>query len=363
LGHRLDDGTWKLRRYSMHGLGSLLVPEGFAEKLWREALEKNGKADFSRWADLVVAHRITMSRPDALRRTAKELGLRPFDFALQIPLHDGTGKPVYRTGVCKRDHVTSTGCPTPQDPCPYRNSCPLARPVHAVTRYVDDPHKLSSQPVYDRELGKCLELNWSYSTRGPKLYPTTLAWFAREHLTPNEPRYRSEGAVLRPVPQVLVPHPLTGGPIATGRRQLLIERRGEEWVDREEVERATLQPVEDEALKDLVRDVGISQVTRYAQVDKRELVRWLAGRKKLGPRRRAKVLQALHSILSAQAQARTVLRAHPNRTQLAKQLGISPRTLRRYTHGHRAIAPDLLPRILTPGSPQPRRRPRSKSRH
>jgi transcriptional regulator with XRE-family HTH domain len=256
----------------------------------------------------------------------------------------------------------STGCPTPQDPCPYRNSCPLARPVHAVTRYVDDPHKLLSQPVYDRELGKCLDLNWSYSTRGAKLYPTTLAWFAREHLTPNEPRYRSEGAVLRPVPQVLVPHPLTGGPIATGRRQLLIERRGEEWVDREEVERATLQPVEDEALKDLVRDVGISQVTRYAQVDKRELVRWLAGRKKLGPRRRAKVLQALHSILNAQAQARTVLRAHPNRTQLAKQLGISPRTLRRYTHGHRPIPPDLLPRILTPAPRSPEADPTG-SRH
>jgi hypothetical protein len=74
-------------------------------------------------------------------------------------------------------------------------------------------------------------------------------------------------------------------------------------------------------------------------------------------------VQALHSILTEQAQARTVLRSHPNRTQLAKQLGISPRTLRRYTHGHRPIPPDLLPRILTPSSPQPRRRPRSKSRH
>lgn len=225
---------------------------------------------------------------------------------------------------------------------------------------MDDPHKLSSQPVYDRELGKCLDLNWSYSTRGPKLYPTTLAWFAREHLTPNEPRYRFEGAVLRPTPQVLVPHPLTGGPIATGRRQLLIERRGEEWVDREEVERATLQPVEDEALKDLVRDVGISQVTRYAQVDKRELVRWLVGRKKLGPRRRAKVLQALHSILTEQAQARTVLRAHPNKAELARRLGVDRKTLWRYETGARPIPPDLLPRILNPDAPEPGR-PRTSS--
>jgi hypothetical protein len=176
----------------MHGLGSLLVPEGFAPKLWREALEKNGKADFSRWADLVVAHRITMSRPDALLRTAKELGLRPFDFALQIPLHDGTGKPVYRTGVCKRDHVTSTGCPSASRPLPAPQLLP-ARPPRARSHPIRGrPAQTSlSQPVYDRELGKCLELNWSYSTRGPKLYPTTLAWFAREHLTPNEPRYRT----------------------------------------------------------------------------------------------------------------------------------------------------------------------------
>ena len=73
---------------------------------------------------------------------------------------------------------------------------------------------------------------------------------------------------------------------------------------------------------------------------------------------REALLQALHSILSAQAQARALLRSHPNRTQLTKQLGISPRTLRRYTHGHRPIPPDLLPRILTPSSPQPRRKPR-----
>jgi len=257
----------------------------------------------------------------------------------------------------------STGCPTPQDPCPYRNSCPLARPVHAVTRYVDDPHKLLSQPVYDRELGKCLDLNWSYSARGAKLYPTTLAWFAREHLTPNEPRYRSEGAVLRPVPQVLVPHPLTGGPIATGRRQLLIERRGEEWIDREEVERATLQPAGDEPLKDLVRSIGINTLAEQAKVNYRKLRWWLVGKQNLGPRRRAKVLQALHSILSAQAQARTVLRAHPNRTQLAKQLGISPRTLRRYTHGHRPIPPDLLPRILNPGTAGPGRPTRRRATH
>jgi hypothetical protein len=191
---------------------------------------------------------------------------------------------------------------------------------------VDDPHKLSSQPVYDRELGKCLDLNWSYTTRGPKLYPTTLAWFAREHLTPNEPRYRSEGAVLRPVPQVLVPHPLTGGPIATGRRQLLIERRGEEWIDREEVERATLQPAEDEALKDLVRSIGINTLAEQAKVNYRKLRWWLVGKQNLGPRRRAKVLQALHSILSAQAQARTVLRAHPNRTKLARN-SASPQEL------------------------------------
>jgi DNA-binding transcriptional regulator YdaS (Cro superfamily) len=346
LGCRLDDGTWKVRRYSMHGLGSLQLPKRFAEELWREALAKNGKADFSRWANLPVAHRITMSRPDALKRTGKELGLRPFDFALQIPLHDGTGKPVYRTGVCKRDHVTSTGCPTPQDPCPHRNSCPLARPVHAVTRYVDDPHTLHSHPVYDRELGMRLALNWSYSTRGAKLYPTTLAWFARAHLTPNEPRYRPTGAVLQPTPQVLVPHPLTGGPIATGRRQLLIERRGEEWVDREEVERATLQPVEDETLRTLVRDVGPSRVARCSGVHRVHISNWLAGKKKLGPRRRAKVEQALYSLLTQQAQARTVLRSHPKKSELARRLGVDRKTLWRYETGARPIPPDLLPRIL-----------------
>jgi hypothetical protein len=230
--------------------------------------------------------------------------------------------------------------------------------VHAVTRYVDDPHKLLSQPAYDRELGKCLDLNWSYSTRGAKLYPTTLAWFAREHLTPNEPRYRPTGAVLRPTPQVLVPHPLTGGPIATGRRQLLIERRGEEWVDREEVERATLQPAGDEVLKDLVRSIGINTLAEQAKVNYRKLRRWLVGKQNLGPRRRAKVLQALHSILSAQAQARTVLRAHPNKAELARRLGVDRKTLWRYKTGARPIPPDLLPRILTPGSPQPRRKPR-----
>jgi hypothetical protein len=357
LGHRLDDGTWKVRRSSMHGLGSLQLPRGFAEELWRDALSKNGKADFSRWANLPVAHRITMSRPDALKRTGKELGLRPFDFALQIPVHDGTGKPVYRTGVCTRDGITNTGCPDLQGPCPHRETCPLARPVHAVTRYVDDPHTLHSQPVYDRELGKCLDLNWPYSTRGAKLYPTTLAWFAREHLTPNEPRYQSEGAVLRPT-QVLVPHPLTGGPIATGRRQLLIERRGEEWIDQEEVERATLQPVEDETLRTLVRDVGPSRVARCSGVHRVHISNWLAGKKKLGPTRRAKVLQALHSILSTQAQARAALLSYPNRSELARRLGVDRKTLWRYATGARPIPPDLLPRILTPGSPEPRRRPR-----
>jgi transposase len=76
------------------------------------------------------------------------------------------------------------------------------------------------------------------------------------------------------VPQVLVPHPLTGGPIATGRRQLLIERRGEEWVDLEEVERATLQPVEDETLRTLVRDVGPSRVARCSGVHRVDLPRF-----------------------------------------------------------------------------------------
>ena len=355
LGHRLDDGTWKLRRYSMHGLGSLLLPEGFAEELWREALAKNGKVDFSKWADLVAAHRITMSRPDALRRGAKGLGLRPFDFALQIPAHDGTGKPAYRTGVCKRDHVTSTGCPTPQDPCPHRNSCPLARPVHALTRYVDDPHKLHGQPVYDRELGMRLDLNWSYSTRGAKLYPTTLAWFAREHLTPNEPRYRFDDAVLHPIPQVLIPHPLTGGPIATGRRQLLIERRGEEWVDREEVDRTILKPDGDEALKTLARDIGPNRVARSSGVHRVHISNWLAGKKNLRPGRRAKVEQAIHSIIAEQTQARTLLRSHAKKSEIARRLGVDRKTLWRYA-GARPIPPDLLSRILDLGKKDGRAR-------
>lgn len=78
---------------------------------------------------------------------------------------------------------------------------------------------------------------------------------------------------------------------------------------------------------------------------------------------REALLQALHSILSAQAQAGAALLSYPNRSELTRRLGVDRKTLWRYETGARPIPPDLLPHILTPSSPQPRRRPRSKSRH
>jgi hypothetical protein len=45
--------------------------------------------------------------------------------------------------------------------------------------------------------------------------------------------------------------------------------------------------------------------------------------------------------------------------ELARKFGVDRKTLWRYATGARPIPPDLLPRILTPSSPQPRRRPRS----
>jgi len=364
LGHRLDDGTWRLSRYSLHGLGSLTLPEGFAEELWRQALEQNGEINASKWAALPAAYRITISRPDILKRTASALGCRPFDFALQIPVHTSLG-PAYRSGVCRRDGLATTGCHDPRSPCRYRKRCPLARPIRALAPHTDYVAQIPTKPTYDRETGPEVELNWSYSEHKSHLYPQTLAAFARRHLTPDEPRYKASArsrsghptGLVEQTPQLLLPHPLTAGPLATGRRQLLIERRASEWVEDEEIEESVLHPSdEDEALKDLVRDVGISQVARHAQVDKRELVRWLVGRKNLGPRRRAKVEQALYSLLTQQAQARAVLRSHPNKSELARRLGADRKTLWRYETGGRPIPPNLVARILTTSlEPRPRR--------
>jgi len=50
-----------------------------------------------------------------------------------------------------------------------------------------------------------------------------------------------------------------------------------------------------------------------------------------------------------------VLRAHPNKAELARRLGVDRKTLWRYTQGHRPIPPDLLPRILNPDAPEPGR--------
>jgi hypothetical protein len=44
--------------------------------------------------------------------------------------------------------------------------------------------------------------------------------------------------------------------------------------------------------------------------------------------------------------------------ELARKFGVDRKTLWRYETGARPIPPDLLPRILTPSSPQPRRKPR-----
>jgi len=67
--------------------------------------------------------------------------------------------------------------------------------------------------------------------------------------------------------------------------------------------------------------------------------------------------QAIRSLPTEQAQARAALRAHPNKVELARHLGVDRKTLWRYATGARPIPPHLLPRILTPAPRSPERQP------
>jgi hypothetical protein len=361
MGHHLDDGSWRLDKYSRHGTGHLVLPEGFLEDMWKEVLAEDGHVDTSRWKDIPMLYEVRITRPESVsKRTAGRIGLKPYTFTCTLPVCDSIGMPVYRTGVCTRDGVTSTGCPDPQGPCPHRETCPLARPLQGILPHVRDPRDATTHPVFDRMTGETLQVVWPHEEVHPErtwyrrntghAHAYSLSRFVFDYLSSDERRYTLDRCTLHRRPVLLLPDPRTSGPRATGPRNILFQLYQDQEITPEEVLRV-YEPTEDETLKALVRDVGIRRVARYAQLDKRELVRWLMGRKTLGPRRRARVLHVLQAMIHAHA----LLRSHPNRTQLAKQLGISPRTLRRYTHGHRPIPPDLLPRILNPGTQEPGR--------
>ena len=134
-----------------------------------------------------------------------------------------------------------------------------------------------------------------------------------------------------------------------------MDRRGEEWIDQDEIDRTMLKPDGDEALKTLARDIGPNRVARSSGVHRVHISNWLAGKKNLRPGRRAKVEQAIHSIIAEQTQARTLLRSHAKKSEIARRLGVDRKTLWRYA-GARPIPPDLLSRILDLGKKDGRAR-------
>ncbi|MDR7400513.1 MAG: hypothetical protein QN144_14550 [Armatimonadota bacterium] len=178
-------------------------------------------------------------------------------------------------------------------------------------------------------------MDWQYADfNAPR--PVTLAWFARQYLRPAEPRYTTRTqnrGLLHRKPTALVPDPRTGGPIATGRRQLLIERATEELLDDEDLEAAILLPTDHAPTKDLVRTLGAKEVARLAQVSCRHLKRWLVGKRNLSQLALTRVQHAINRLLDELSRFHTLLRSDPNPTTAARILGVSRWTLRRYIAG------------------------------
>ncbi len=346
LGNRLDNGTWCVRRYSLHGLGSLVLPSGFAEELWREVVEKNGKVDPARWAHLPAAYRITLTRPELLKRTAPELGMRPFDFAVQIGLLNGL-VPLYRTGTCKLTGEQSPGCPQPNEPCRYRERCPLARPARGIMRHSDNPEELPDKPVWDRETGKLVEVDWNWSREQlGTVHPITLGYYVAHYLKPDDPRYQNVAGLLHRRPLTLLPDPLTGGPIASGRRAHLVDRLGEEHVEEDEVEAAILQPSTDDPLRAVVRKAGPAEVARLAGVYYRQLKYWLAGRKNLSTATRHRITRATWEIHRREEMFRFALKNDPTPQETAHVLEVDRKTVWRYRTGEIRPSPERRDRYL-----------------
>jgi transcriptional regulator with XRE-family HTH domain len=335
LGNRADDGSWIVGKFSMHSLGHLILPDGFAEELYREALARSGQVDTSVWAQTPALSHITLSRPDVLLRMRNGNGGRspaPFSFVAEVPLL-GLGAPIYRTGTCKLMGVEHTGCPREQDPCPYRKDCPLVHRLRGITAYVTDPRQATSQPVFDKETGEEIPVNWDYNHKGPQIYPLTLARYARDLLTPEERRYvvahRRDGEVrglLSRRPTLLLPHPLTNGPIALGPRSTLFELAATGEVTDEEL-LAFYRPAQEDALRAALALLPARRLARGSGMNEWTIRMVRRGRTRPRPSTKAKITSAISHEIDRDIHLREALRAHPNKKDLAKRSGVSRRTI------------------------------------
>jgi len=98
-----------------------------------------------------------VTRPDILtllNGRRKMPRSRPFAFFLVA--YPATAE--YVRGWCRADRMKRTGCPRPNDHCPYRERCPLAHPIRPIAPFEADLTKLNHLRWVDLWTGKPLHV-------------------------------------------------------------------------------------------------------------------------------------------------------------------------------------------------------------